>query len=173
MKKTFRFHVNSQNGLKLVALLIPLQQGGVITNEFCPDSFLVGNSSMSFSITPINGESEPEFVMDCNSQIQYINQYNGFGNLNIHVSALKSVVSQHVNRCGRLIFNDLLIYVDVFAYFLYYAGYNRQDVVREYVKIVYEVIGLYRDSVKNPVNLAPLTQTPLYDCVVNEYNELV
>lgn len=172
MEKTFQFNVNSPTGLKLIALLMPTQAGGVVTNKFCPNTFLTGDGLLAFAVTAINGESEQEFVADCQNQVAIISQQNGFGLLNVHISALDSIVAQHVRRCGRLVFNDLLIYVDIFAHLLQYTGISIDTVRKEYVKAVYNIITKYGSNVKNPINLAPLSQTPLYDCLVNEYNRM-
>lgn len=48
--------------------------------------------------------------------------------MNVYLDALDRLLIAHINRCGRLIFNDFLIYLDILSYFLFADGVNEDKV---------------------------------------------
>lgn len=171
MEKTFSFQLNTTGNYRKVSFNAPVNNWAVITNRFCPQSLLRGNGPLASIMEAMNGEAESDFVNDCQTQVSYINQDSKSERYAKHVNALSSAVRDHVNRCGRLIFNDLLIYADCFAYLLLADGYRETDIVNVYPKEVLKIVKQYGATVKNSVNLTPLMSTPIYNYLINESNK--
>ena len=105
MNKTFSFRMKVNGVVGFHSFSAPCQDGYVITNCYCPKALLVGDSWLSAAITPQSGESETEFVQDCNNILaKASNEHKKL------ISGLDGVIAEHIGRCGRLIFGDMLIY---------------------------------------------------------------
>ena len=110
MDKKFKFNAVINGQHKLLTVNVPLINGGVQTNKFCPNELLTGGLSF---VKPVQGELEQEFIQDCKNIISGI-QAAGQPDTRIEafIGGLMGVVMSHINRCGRLLFGDLLIYLD-------------------------------------------------------------
>ena len=146
---------------KDLIISVPIENGSVITSEFCPQELLTGGMNC---VKAINGESLKEFFADCNLQINAMqNVDNNETLMNIHLGGLMAAVSSHIQRCGRLIFGDLLIYMDCFSLLLNADGFSEKEVRNIYPKLTKVIVDLYPNYTKNSVNLAPLHETRIYE----------
>ena len=158
--QNFCFEATIQGQRKDLIVKAPVENGAVITNKFCPQELMTGG--MQF-VTAINGESIEEFIHDCSVQLNGINAAGSTASrLDAHIGGLMGSVMQHITRCGRLIFGDLLIYMDCFALLLEADGFSETEIRQTYIRVCRTIVQLYSDYVLNTVNLAPLKDTRLY-----------
>jgi len=139
---------------------VPIENGTVITNRYCPSELVTGG--MSF-IKAINGESIDEFLTDCQKQvIAMAEAANESDRLNLHIGGLMAAVMDHLSHCGRLIFGDLLIYVDCFAHLLIADGFSEDEVLKIYPKITKTIVDFYPEGIKSTIDLSPFNQSSIY-----------
>lgn len=151
--KNFSFNVAINGCNKNLVFSAPCENGAVITHRFCPQELLTGGISF---ISAINGESIDEFISDCEKQVIAMNNADTADKiLNIHVAGLVATVMDHISRCGRLIFGDLLIYMDCFSYLLYADGFGEEEVKDIYPHVCRIIVELYPDYIKNTMDLSP------------------
>lgn len=160
MKRTFKFEAVINGQSKVLTVNVTMMNGGVQTNKFCPNELLTGGLSF---VTPVQGEMESEFVQDCKNIISGI-QAAGRTDTRIEafIGGLMRVVMNHINRCGRLIFGDLLIYLDCYALLLDADGFSEHEIRNSYIQVCRSIVQLYDDYVLNTANLAPLHLSPIY-----------
>lgn len=164
-KRNILFEANIQGEQKDLIVNVPVNNDSVITNEFCPQVLLTGG--MTF-VEAVNGESLNEFISDCNLQIFAMQQINrNESRLNIHIGGLMTAVNSHIQRCGRLIYGDLLIYMDCFSLLLKADGFPEQEIREIYPQLTKTIVDLYPNYMKNSVNLAPLHDTRIYSILSN------
>lgn len=158
--RNFCFEATILGRRKDLIVKAPVENGAVITNKFCPQELLTGGLSF---ITVVNGECIEEFIQDCRVQVLGIKGAGDTGSrLDAHIGGLMAAVMHHITRCGRLIFGDLLIYMDCFALLLEADGFSEAEIRQNYIRVCRTIVQLYGDHVLNTVNLAPLKDTPLY-----------
>lgn len=75
--------------------------------------------------------------------------------LDVHISGLMAVVLDHLSRCGRLIFGDLLIYMDCFSLLLEADGFSEEEVKEIYPRVTRTIVELYPDYIFNTTDLSP------------------
>lgn len=151
-ERTFSFKANINGKIKNLSFSIPIRDGYVITNKYCPQELLTGGLPF---ITVINGESIAEFISDCQAQANaFTSEQNDETIMSIHIRGLMSAIGSHINRCGRLIFGDLLIYMDCFSYLLQADNVNEKDTRDAYPRILRSVVDLYANFIKNTSDLS-------------------
>lgn len=151
--KTFTFSGSVQGESKTYRVTVPVDNGGVYTNKFCPQDLLTGGISF---VTAVNGEIVNEFVADCQKQVIGISAAGKCATrLDAHVGGLMAIVMDHLGRCGRLIFGDLLIYMDVFSLLLEADGFTDSEIREIYPRITRTVVELYPDYTFNTADLSP------------------
>ena len=131
----------------------PVENGGVCTNKYCPQDLLTGGVSF---IKAINGEVLDEFVADCQKQVIAM-EAAGIQRslLDVHIAGLMAVVMDHLARCGRLIFGDLLIYMDCFSLLLEADDFSDEEIREIYPRVTRTIVELYPDYIFNTVDLSP------------------
>ena len=153
MQKEFVFNGKVFGESKQFIVEAPIENGGVVTSNYCPQDLLTGGLSF---VSAINGESEDEFVTDCKSQIAAMEFADTASTLlDAHIGGLMATVMAHLNRCGRLIFGDLLIYIDCFALLLKADGFSDTEIRDIYPKITRSIVELYPNYVVNTTDLSP------------------
>lgn len=75
--------------------------------------------------------------------------------LDVHVAGLMAVVMDHLARCGRLIFGDLLIYMDCFSLLLEADGFSEKEIKEIYPRVTHTIVELYPDYIFNTTDLSP------------------
>ena len=124
--RRFSFVAKINNKIKELSFQVPVENGGVYTNKYCPQDLLTGGISF---VTAVNGEILEEFIADCQKQVvamEAVGQQDTL--LDVHIGGLMAVVMDHLARCGRLIFGDLLIYMDVFSLLLEADGLSPDEI---------------------------------------------
>lgn len=168
----FSFTAVVCNNKKIFSFDVPTNEQGVITNRFCPKSFLVPQNELYGVITPINGETVLEFEQDCRNLANAITNsiYKDSNNKwEIYMDALACLVTAHVNQHGRLIFNDLLTYIDVFSYFLFADGIDEDNIKTNYPRFTYQFLIKMPNYLKDSATLQPLTNTNMAS-IIKELN---
>lgn len=164
----FSFFAKVCNQHKTFTFEVPTNSQGVITNRFCPKEFLVPQNSLYDAMEPINGETLLDFKHDCESMVHYINT-SSLNNSNIkirvYLDAFDRLLVEHVNRCGRLIFNDFLIYLDILSYFLYADNVSEYEVKLNYPRFAFKYLNTLKDKLKDTWTLLPLAQTNMAEII--------
>ncbi len=161
-KRDFLFEGVIKGERKELRLTLPLDGGNVITNQFCPPELIVGDSKLF--VGAVHGEFIDDFVIDCKLQIKAMEDADkSMSLIDIHVGGLIAAVATHINRCGRLIFGDLLIYIDCFSHLLAADGFCEEEIKKLYPKITKSIVDICPEYVKNSVNLAPIKTTRIYE----------
>ncbi len=150
--KDFEFKANLLGIERELAISVPLENDGVLTSKFCPQELLSGGINF---IPAINGESESEFVADCRNQLEAMEKPDSTNSLmEVHIAGLLDSVMKHLAQCGRLIFGDLLIYMDIFSLLLEADGFEEDEIRVAYPKILREIIELFPDFILNTFDLS-------------------
>lgn len=165
----FSFMFQKPGVYKNISFNAPTQNGFVQTNAFCPNELITGSNPFAAFMTPISGESELEFRNDCQNQINAACKSFKTDLWQAHIDGLNTVVNAHIQRCGRLIFNDLLIYVDCFAYLMKAHGYSESDIRYQYPRIVKQIVNQKLSYVKDQFTLQSISVTPIYREVLSKY----
>ena len=160
--KEIRFRTKIQGDEKDWRIVIPVENSYAITNGFCPKELLTGGME-GIVVDAINGEALQEFVEDCKLQICGMQASAVTTLADIHMDGLVHAVVTHISKCGRLIFGDLLIYVDCFSYLLQADGFADAEIRRIYPQVTKTLVDACPEFVKNSISLAPLKQTPMYE----------
>lgn len=110
--------------------------GYAITNEF--------RSEMpSIAIGRIFGESFEEFRKDCSSILAGKLRSTQRDIFDSWCDGLDHVLSSHINRCGRLFYEDLLVYVDCLAHMWKAKGEQIHMIKVHYPVIVARFVDKY------------------------------
>lgn len=160
----FSFSAIVCNQNKVFSFDIPTNSQGVITNRFCPKAFLVPQGIMYDSITPINGESLFDFKQDCQNLASCMTNSiykNSNNKWDIYTDSLDHIIATHINRCGRLLFNDLLIYLDIYSYFLYADGVNEKNIKLNYPRFANQYLKNIPELLKDSSTFQPLIVTKM------------
>lgn len=151
--RNFYFETSINGVQKKLNVIAPIENGAVITNKYCPQEILTGGLPF---ITSINGEGLDEFILDCQKQCAGMRDAGKrVSKLDAHVAGLMTSVNDHISRCGRLIFGDLLIYMDCFALLLEADGFSDSEIRNSYPQIVRSIVELYPDYIYNTKDLSP------------------
>lgn len=146
--KKFQFKGRS----RIYSVEAPVENSGIRTDKFCPQDLLTGGVSI---ITAINGESEAEFISDCQKQVLAMDLADAEASpVDRHIAGLMAVVMDHFSRCGRIIFGDLLIYMDCFSLLLEADGFSEDEIQKIYPRITRTIVDLYPDYVFNTADLS-------------------
>ena len=151
--RRFKFSGNINGKRKDLIVEVPVENGSVYTNKYCPQDLITGGLSF---ITPIHGEILDEFVIDCQKQVIAM---EGAGQqetlLDVHIAGVTAVVMEHIARCGRLIFGDLLIYMDCFSLLLEADGFSDNEIRDIYPRVTRTIVEFYPDYIFNTADLSP------------------
>lgn len=150
--RRFSFAGNINGIRKELTVKAPVENGGVYTNKYCPQTLLTGGISF---VSAVNGEVIDEFVADCRKQVMAM-EAAGKQNtlLDVHIAGLMAVVMDHLARCGRLIFGDLLIYMDCFSLLLEADGFQEEEIREIYPEVTRAIVDLYPEHVFNTADLS-------------------
>lgn len=150
--KRFCFSGNIQGRQKDFIVKAPVENGGVYTNKYCPQDLLTGGVSF---IKAVNGEVLDEFVADCQKQVIAMEAAGVQRSLlDVHIAGLMAVVMDHLARCGRLIFGDLLIYMDCFSLLLEADDFSDEEIREIYPRVTRTIVELYPEHIFNTMDLS-------------------
>lgn len=151
--RKFSFTGNINGKRKELIVQVPVENGGVYTDKYCPQDLLTGGISF---VTAVNGEVIGEFINDCQKQVVAMGAA-GVQNtlLDVHVAGLMAVIMDHLTRCGRLIFGDLLIYMDCFSLLLEADGFSDAEIKDIYPRVTRTIVELYPEYIFNTNDLSP------------------
>lgn len=148
---SFAGYINGKR--KELIVQAPVENGGVHTNKYCPHELLTGGISF---VTAVNGEIIEEFIADCQKQVVAMEAAGVQATrLDVHIAGLMAVIMDHLARCGRLIFGDLLIYMDCFSLLLEADGFSEAEIREIYPRVTRQIVELYPDRVFNTLDLSP------------------
>lgn len=122
-------------------------------------------------VIPLNEKTEDELIQDCQN---IVNKSNTIADNDVFFclgQGLITVVSAHINRCGRLLFQGLLLYMDCFAYLLKATGYADSEINRVYPIISKQVVDLTSQYVKVSHTLIPFQATNIYKILCRLANQ--
>lgn len=158
----FNFAGNINGVQKELTVSARVENGGVYTNKYCPQDLLTGGISF---LTAVNGEAVGEFITDCQKQVMAM-EVTGKQNtlLDVHIAGLMAVVMDHLARCGRLIFGDLLIYMDCFSLLLEADGFLEEEIKEIYPRVARTIVELYPDYIFNTTDLSPFIADKVCIC---------
>lgn len=149
----FKFTGVIQGKVKYLTVKAPIENGGVRTDKYCPQDLLTGGLCF---VTAINGETASEFITDCTKQVRAMEVAgNEDSLLDVHIAGLMAAVMDHLSRCGRLIFGDLLIYMDCFSLLLEADGIPESKIREIYPRVTRTIVELYPDYIFNTADLSP------------------
>lgn len=149
----FKFTGVIQGKVKHLTVKAPIENGGVRADKFCPQDLLTGGLCF---VTAINGETASEFITDCTKQVRAMEVAGNEGSLlDVHIAGLMAAVMDHLFRCGRLIFGDLLIYMDCFSLLLEADGFTETEICEIYPRVTRTIVELYPDYIFNTADLSP------------------
>lgn len=132
---------------------VPYQDGVVATSKFCPTELMAGTVDL---MAAVRGESLDKFMTDCRQQLMAMSKTREVDTLlDVHVAGLIAVVMDHLARCGRLIFGDLLIYMDCFSLLLEADGFQEDEIKNIYPRVTRTIVELYPDYIFNTTDLSP------------------
>lgn len=151
--RRFNFVGNINGKRKELIVHVSVENNGVYTNKYCPQDLLTGGVSF---VTPVHGEILNEFIADCQKQVIAMEAAGlQATSLDAHIAGLMAVIMDHLVRCGRLIFGDLLIYMDCFSLLLEADGFSDKEIRGMYPRVTRAIIELYPDKVFNTMDLSP------------------
>jgi hypothetical protein len=96
-----------------------------------------------------------------------MNSCNATERLDVHLWALQCIVESHLRRCGRLIHTDMLLYVDCFTLLLKADGFDEDMIRKSYPAVVYNIVEVYGQYIKDHYTLQPFKTSPLYKTLVD------
>lgn len=162
--RKFDFHGFINGQFKTLDVEVPVENGGVYTNKYCPQDLLTGGIGF---IQAVNGEIIPDFIQDCRHQVMGMSAAGVQSTiLDVHIAGLMAAVMEHLSRCGRLIFGDLLILMDVFSLLLEANGFPEEEIHKIYPRVTRTIVDLYPDHVFNTTDLSPFIGSH-FDFVLN------
>lgn len=164
----FNFTATIQGKSKVLGVEVPKLHGGVRTDKFCPQELLTGGCNpLGALIEAINGEAQEEFISDCQKQLLAMDAAGMQKTLlDVHIAGLMATVMDHLARCGRLIFGDLLIYMDCFSLLLEADGFPEEEIRAIYPRVTRSIVELYPNYIFNTSDLSPFKGSH-FDFVLN------
>lgn len=125
----------------------------VRTDRYCPDSlYNPENDEEPF----VNVETVDEFLKDCQHLVYSMNVADEEDEpIKMHIAGLVMVISIHVSIYNRLVFKDLLLYMDCFSHLLAASQFEDNEIRAMYPRIIKTLAFLYHnylvsDSLNTP-----------------------
>lgn len=147
--KTFSFH----NKEKSIDITVETVDGNVITSKYCPARLLNGGLDL---IPAINGEPENDFFYDCDTLFKAIAMVDRRkGIMERYISSLLALVIAHRHHFKRIVFGDLLVYVDCLSLLLEAEGCKEKEIYEMYPEVTRTIADLFSDDIVNTADLTP------------------
>ena len=93
----------------------------------------------------------PSVVQNDFSRLVYFVNQSGFSNtMDRYLEGLLNIVDEHIARCSRIIFCDLLMYVDCLAYLCYASDFmTEEQILENYASWAKFVVDLRKVNIKS------------------------
>jgi len=168
--KVYSFNYSKNGRTKRIVLSAPFNGRMVQTSRFTPVELLQPVNPLF--IGGAQYEDEQEFISDCQKLIHLstISQYDDLFHSNLE--ALFAILMNHVEKFKRLLFNDLLTYIDCFSYILFAHGFSEAQVKQLYPGVVKMAVDQLPYFLKCQYTLMPFTSSFLYNNIVSHYKSL-
>lgn len=102
-------------------------------------------------------EEAPDFNVDIQRLVQLINSSIKPQRINKFKDSLCTIVNEHIRRCNRVLFNDLLMYIDCLGYICLAIGeMTSYEVASEYPKWAKMLVDKYGTYVKCSSQFGPV-----------------
>lgn len=171
MTKQFSFETNILGVRKSIYFTAVEENGFIRTSDFRPDILI-----KSAIINVVNWEAENEFVLDCRlyaSKTEEVSLWTKINpNINnpfiIHYNSLELLTIEHIKKFNRIYFNDLMIYLDVFAFFLRSSGFPEDWIKNKYLSVLKVIIDQMGNFCLCSITGLPFRLTPMYKKIANE-----
>ncbi len=166
--RLFAFSTNIKGVPQRISFCLPTSSSFVITNQYRPNL----NSVTASSVVEMQaGENSKDFYSDCNNILTAAGQSLKEGT-DALVDGLIAVTKAHIARCGRLIFGDLMIYLDCWAHILKGAGLTDQEVKDCYSVELGILVAVFLPHIKDDSTLLPFKGTQTFIAVKQHVNEV-
>lgn len=156
---SFKLKVNRFDGT--YTFTVPCENGFIITSQYCPNS-LLGPDNVPY----VWGEKEPEFIKDYNKIAEQTSTFAKdnpkLDTVDCFYHAVNKVAFFHAIRYGRLIFHDLLIYMDCSAHLMKAIGFKDSEIKRYYVTTLKKIVDEANDNIKDSTTLLPFKSSTYY-----------
>lgn len=167
MNHLFVFESSIKGFPQKIAFKLPVSSGYVITNQFRPNIYPKFNNVVESQA----GESLSDFYTDCNNIITTASLSLKEG-VDALVEGLIDVINIHIAKCGRLIFGDLMIYIDCWVHILKSVGVSEQD-ARDYYSVeLGTLVAGFLTHIKDDSTLLPFNGTQTFIAVKQHVNQV-
>lgn len=150
MEKTFSFYISAENFTYSFSLPMSMGQNVDATGLRHPDYKKVNSASEFLNSVASYSELVPisSFQDDMNLFVSYLERQKKPLETIMLFDALAYVCKKHIERFGRLIYGDLLSYVDVFIYVDYAIFQSDLSTYHNlYNKAVYYILNKFPNNV--------------------------
>ena len=148
MNHTFSFYITAENYTYNFSLPLKFGNCVVATGLRHPD---VSNFKTNMGKIPYTlSEAIPidDFQNDLNQFVNYLENLHMPIKIEMLCEALIIVCKKHIERCGRLLYVDLLSYVDVFIYVDFAIFSSDENIYRNiYKKAVYLILEKFPNNI--------------------------
>lgn len=165
-RKQFHFKTTILGIPKEWFVEVPINNTYVVTSAYRPKELLGDKTTQEPSflnvLAGIQGEGIQEFKTDCAFLVEAMKTSKATSLLEVHLDALQRIVELHVRCYNRLIYTDLLLYIDCFSLLLKADGYAEKMIKETYWVVMCNLVEQYKPFVKDPNTLQPLANSELY-----------
>lgn len=166
--RLFAFSSNVKGVPNRISFSLPTDSSFVISNQYRPNLF---SGAMSPIVNMQAGEGIKEFYDDCCNILTAASRSPEEG-VDALVDGLLAVINAHIARCGRLIFGDLMIYIDCWVHILKGAGVSDQD-ARDYYSVELGILlSIFLPHIKDDATLVPFSETETFRIVKQHVNQV-
>lgn len=166
--RLFAFSSNVKGVPNRIGFSLPTDSSFVISNQYRPNLF---SGTMSPIVNMQAGEGIKEFYDDCCNILAAASRSSEEG-VDALVDGLIAVINAHIARCGRLIFGDLMIYIDCWVHILRGAGISDQD-ARDYYSVELGILlSIFLPHIKDDATLVPFSETETFRIVKQHVNQV-
>ena len=137
--------LRTRRGIKEVSINVP-----VISNALLPVPLVDSRWARPYVFRNVANYPLSEYVNTLNDYsrfIELVNATDAITDIERYKGALLKIVDEHIAKCGRLLFCDLLMYVDCVAYICYATDLmSESQIVDNYAHWVKYVVEKRRNS---------------------------
>ena len=166
--RLFAFSTNVKGVPSRISFSLPTESSFVISNQYRPNLY----SQISSPFVNVQaGEGIKYFYDDCCNILAAAGRSLEEG-VDALVDGLNAVIKAHIARCGRLIFGDLMIYIDCWVHILKGAGVSDQD-ARDYYSVELGILlSTFLPYIKDDATLVPFKETETFRVVKQHVNQV-